>query len=66
MTEPYYCNHGGVPTIIVKTRAWSFIDGEWKEISRAEAYTKAQLIGELEFKRLFGDLPPLPLRSNNT
>ena len=60
MNEPYYCNYAGVPTVIGKTRAWSFVGGAWKEISRTEAYTRAQLLGELEFRRLFGELPPLP------
>jgi hypothetical protein len=46
-----------------RTRAWSFVDGAWKEINCAEAYAKAQLIGELEFRRLFGELPPLPAPS---
>ena len=60
MNKPYYCNFAGVPTIVGETRAWSFVDGKWVEINRAEAYAKAQLIGELEFRRLFGELPPLP------
>jgi hypothetical protein len=60
MHKPYYCNYAGVPTVIGETCAWSFIGGAWKEISRTEAYTKAQLLGELEFRRLFGELPPLP------
>jgi hypothetical protein len=37
------------------------VEGAWKEINRAEAYAKARLIGEPEFRRLFGELPPLPL-----
>jgi len=60
MNKPYYCNYAGVPTIVGETHAWSFVEGAWKEINRTEAYTKAQLIGELEFRRLFGKLPPLP------
>ena len=63
MNKPYYCNYAGVPTIVGDTRAWSFVDGAWREINRADAYAKAQLVGELEFKRLFGDLPPLPTPS---
>ena len=60
MNKPYYCNYAGVPTIVGETRAWSFVEGAWTEIDRAEAYAKAQLIGEMEFRRLFGELPPLP------
>jgi hypothetical protein len=60
MKKPYYCDYAGVPTIVGETRAWSFVEGAWKEISHAEAYTKARLIGEHEFRHLFGDLPPLP------
>lgn len=63
MNKPYYCDYAGIPTIVGDTRAWSFVDGAWKEINRAEAYAKAQLIGALEFRRLFGDLPPLPAPS---
>jgi hypothetical protein len=61
MNKPYYCDYSGVPTIVGETRAWSFVEGTWKEINRAEAYAKARLIGEPEFRRLFGELPPLPL-----
>jgi hypothetical protein len=60
MNKPFYCNYAGVPTIIGETRAWAFVKGAWKEVDRNEAYTKAQLIGEPEFRRLFGQLPPLP------
>jgi hypothetical protein len=60
MNKPYYCNYAGLPTIIDETRAWSFVEGAWREINRIEAYTKAQLMGELEFGRVFGELPPLP------
>jgi hypothetical protein len=41
-------------------RAWSFVEGAWKEINRTEAYIKARLIGEHEFRQLFGELPPPP------
>ena len=44
MKKPYYCDYAGVPTIVGETRAWSFVEGAWKEISHAEAYTKARLI----------------------
>jgi hypothetical protein len=60
MNKPYYCDYAGVPTIVGETRAWSFVHGAWKEINRTEAYTKARLIGEHEFRQLFGELPPLP------
>ena len=60
MSKPYFCNYAGAPTVIGETCAWSFVEGSWKEIRRSEAYIKAQLIGELEFRRLFGELPPLP------
>src|SRR6476620_10628025 len=49
MNKPYYCDYAGVPTIVGETRAWSFVEGAWKEISHTEAYTKARLIGEHEF-----------------
>lgn len=60
MKKLYYCDYVGVPTIVGETRAWSFVQGAWKEINHAEAYAKARLIGEHEFRHLFGDLPPLP------
>ena len=60
MNKPYYCDYGGVPTIVGETRAWSFVDGAWKEINHTEAYAEARLIGEHEFRQLFGKLPPLP------
>ena len=60
MKKPYYCDYAGVPTIVGETRAWSFVEGAWKEVNHAEAYTKARLIGEHEFRHLFGELPPLP------
>jgi len=60
MNKPYYCDYAGVPTIVGETRAWSFVQGAWKEINRTEAYTQARLIGEHEFRQLFGELPPLP------
>src|SRR5262245_11186229 len=60
MNMPYYCDYAGLPTIVGETSAWSFVQGAWKEIYRAEAYTKARLIGEHEFRQLFGELPPLP------
>jgi len=60
MNKPYYCDYAGVPTIVGETRAWSFVDGAWKEINHIEAYTKARLISEQEFQHLFGRLPPLP------
>jgi len=63
MNKPYYCNRSGTPTVVGETRAWTFIDGAWRETDRAEAYTKAELIGEHEFRRLFGLLPPLPAPS---
>jgi hypothetical protein len=49
MDKPYYCDYAGVPTIVGETRAWSFVQGAWKEINRTEAYAKARLIGEHEF-----------------
>jgi hypothetical protein len=60
MKKPYFCDHAGVPTIVGETRAWSFVEGAWKEVSHAEAYTRARLIGEHEFRNLFGELPPPP------
>jgi hypothetical protein len=60
MSKPYYCDYEGVPTIVGDTCAWSFVDGAWKEINHTEAYDKAQLIGEHEFRKLFGELPPPP------
>jgi hypothetical protein len=60
MSDAYYCDYAGVPTIIGETCAWSFVEGAWKEIDRNEAYTKARLIGEHEFRHLFGELPPPP------
>ena len=64
MNKPYYCDYDGVPTVVGETRAWSFVQGAWKEISHAEAYNKARLIGEHEFRQLFGELPPLPRPMN--
>ncbi len=60
MNKPYYCDYAGVPTIVGETGAWSFVQGAWKEINHSEAYNKARLIGEHEFRQLFGELPPLP------
>jgi hypothetical protein len=63
MNKPYYCDYAGTPTIVGQTRAWSFVQGTWKEINRTEAYTNAQLIGEHEFRQRFGNLPPPPATS---
>jgi hypothetical protein len=60
MKKPYFCDYAGVPTIVGETRAWSFVEGAWKEVSHSDAYTKARLVGEHEFRNLFGDLPPPP------
>jgi hypothetical protein len=60
MNKPYYCDYAGLPTIVGETRAWSFMQGTWKEIDRTDAYNKAQLIGEHEFRQRFGKLPVLP------
>ena len=60
MNKPYYCDYAGVPTIVGETRAWSFVDGAWKEINRIEAYTQAQLISEQEFRQLFVDCHRCP------
>jgi hypothetical protein len=52
MKKPYYCDYAGVATIVGETRAWSFVEGAWKEVNHAEAYTRARLIGEHEFRHL--------------
>jgi hypothetical protein len=40
MNKPYYCDYAGTPTIVGQTRAWSFVQGAWKEINRMEAALK--------------------------
>jgi len=50
----------GWPTIVGEKEAWAFVNGEWKQVNYADAFTKASIVSKAKFTEIFGKLPTLP------
>ena len=51
----------GLGVISDRWEAWQLSpNGVWHEINAADAATKAKILTESEFQRIFGPVPPLP------
>jgi len=54
-----YGHHDG-PCVFNLHEAWWCYNGEWKPMSVTEAVCRAGLMTEAHYRRIYGDLPPLP------
>jgi hypothetical protein len=48
------------PVVVSPGEAWAFVNGAWARRDSTEMSAKARVVSEERFKRLFGELPPLP------
>ena len=57
---PGFAYREGCAVRYTNTEAWECINGTWKTMHPADAYTKASVVTEKKFKTMFPQLPDLP------
>ena len=57
---PKYGALEGKPTRFTDDEAWVFAQNAWHPNNSAEALVGAHVMDEAEFRKDFGELPPLP------
>lgn len=57
---PKYGSFEGHPVRFVDDEAWVFAKNAWHPSNSAEALHGARAMDEGDYRKLFGDLPPLP------
>jgi hypothetical protein len=60
MTDLTFCSWDGQPTIWISGYACMFRGGRWVPTEGAAVGREARVMSELEFKRKFPGVPPLP------
>jgi hypothetical protein len=62
MTTSKYGSLDGLPCRWRGWEAWEmWCDGRWHEANAAEVVTKAWVMTEAQYRKSFGDVPPLPI-----
>lgn len=57
---PKFGSYEGHPVRFVDEEAWVYAKDEWQKTSPPEVLVTASVMDESAYRKLFGELPPLP------